>query len=59
MRPMDWKRPVAAWQLPRDFAKFGRLYLNQGKWQGKQIVPQDWVDAANQSDLSIGSAWNY
>ncbi len=22
-----------------DFAKFGRLYLNRGKWNGKQVVP--------------------
>lgn len=43
----------------RDFAKFGRLYLNQGIWAGKQIVPADWVKASNQTDLSIGSAWNY
>jgi CubicO group peptidase (beta-lactamase class C family) len=27
----------------RDFAKFGRLYLNHGKWEGKQVVPEDWV----------------
>jgi CubicO group peptidase (beta-lactamase class C family) len=27
----------------RDFAKFGRLYLNKGKWQGKQIIPEKWV----------------
>ncbi|MBK9359535.1 MAG: serine hydrolase [Bacteroidales bacterium] len=27
----------------RDFAKFGRLYLNKGNWNGKQIVPEDWV----------------
>jgi CubicO group peptidase (beta-lactamase class C family) len=26
-----------------DFAKFGRLYLNNGKWDGKQIIPADWV----------------
>ncbi|MCB0633994.1 MAG: serine hydrolase, partial [Lewinella sp.] len=30
----------------RDFAKFGRLYLNKGNWQGRQIVPEAWVDAA-------------
>lgn len=28
----------------RDFARFGHLYLNQGQWKGKQIVPQDWVE---------------
>ena len=26
-----------------DFAKFGRLYLNQGLWEGIQIVPETWV----------------
>ena len=27
-----------------DFAKFGRLYLNKGDWNGQQIVPRDWVE---------------
>ena len=26
-----------------DFAKFGRLYLNKGNWNGIQIVPESWV----------------
>ena len=26
-----------------DLAKFGRLYLNKGVWEGKQIVPEKWV----------------
>jgi CubicO group peptidase (beta-lactamase class C family) len=43
----------------RDFAKLGRLYLHHGIWEGKQLVPADWVRAASQTDLSIGSAWNY
>ena len=28
----------------RDLAKFGSLYLNGGKWNGKQVIPADWVD---------------
>ncbi len=27
----------------RDYAKLGQLYLQQGKWQGQQIVPESWV----------------
>jgi CubicO group peptidase (beta-lactamase class C family) len=27
----------------RDFAKFGRLYLNNGNWNGKQLIPEEWV----------------
>lgn len=34
-----------------DFAKFGRLYLNGGEWNGKQIVPAEWVKQSTQSDL--------
>ena len=26
-----------------DFAKFGRLYLRCGDWDGKQILPESWV----------------
>jgi len=26
-----------------DFAKFGRLYLHSGEWNGKQVVPEAWV----------------
>ena len=28
---------------PRDAAKFGLLYLNDGKHEGNQVVPADWV----------------
>ena len=27
----------------RDFAKIGRLYLHNGNWNGKQVVPEKWV----------------
>lgn len=28
---------------PRDMARFGLLYLNQGRWNRHQIVPETWV----------------
>ena len=29
---------------PRDFAKFGQLLLNNGEWDGEQVVPASYVD---------------
>ncbi len=29
-----------------DFAKIGRLYLNNGQWNGVQVLPPDWVARA-------------
>jgi CubicO group peptidase (beta-lactamase class C family) len=28
----------------RDLAKFGSLYLHGGRWNGKQVIPADWVE---------------
>jgi CubicO group peptidase (beta-lactamase class C family) len=33
-----------------DFAKFGRLYLNNGSWNGSQIVPADWVEGSTRDN---------
>jgi CubicO group peptidase (beta-lactamase class C family) len=30
----------------RDYARFGRLYLNKGNWNGKQIIPAAWCKAS-------------
>jgi CubicO group peptidase (beta-lactamase class C family) len=27
----------------RDMAKFGLLYLNKGKWNGKQVISSEWI----------------
>ena len=32
------------WATPRDWAKFGLLYLHRGNWNGEQIFDESWVD---------------
>lgn len=43
----------------RDYAKIGRLFLNKGKWNGKQIVSEDWVRQSTKIDTTKGSVWYY
>ncbi len=33
-----------------DYAKFGRLYLNHGNWNGQQIIPAQWVSDSTRVD---------
>lgn len=35
-----------------DFAKFGRLFLNNGNWDGTQVLPADWVAQSTGPDTS-------
>jgi CubicO group peptidase (beta-lactamase class C family) len=38
---------IGGWGLnlkPRDMARFGYLYLNNGEWGGEQVIPKKWVD---------------
>jgi len=30
----------------RDYAKLGQLFLDTGRWQGRQVVPREWVLAS-------------
>ena len=34
-----------------DIARFGQLYLQKGRWGGKQLVPEAWVEAAQPGKL--------
>jgi CubicO group peptidase (beta-lactamase class C family) len=40
-----------------DLAKFGRLYLNNGNWDGKQIVPEHWVAESTVRDPNDHRPW--
>lgn len=36
-----------------DLARFGQLYLDQGKWQGTQIIPQAWVAESLKQQVDV------
>lgn len=38
--------PNGGWGLhlfPRDMAKIGQLFLDKGKWKGRQVISEEWV----------------
>ena len=39
---------------PHDMAKLGFLFLNQGQWDGKQIVSRQWVEEATKAQMPAG-----
>ncbi len=50
---------------PRDIAKVAYLYLKRGQWEGRQIVPEEWVkasikpsfSAAEDNSIEYGYKW--
>jgi CubicO group peptidase (beta-lactamase class C family) len=45
----------------RDLARFGQLYLQEGLWSGRQIIPAEWVrqSLTPHSDLGGGEGYGY
>jgi CubicO group peptidase (beta-lactamase class C family) len=46
----------------RDYARFGRLFLHHGAWQGEQVVPRSWVERSTTLDTTrtrpeVGTWW--
>jgi CubicO group peptidase (beta-lactamase class C family) len=43
----------------RDFARVGYLMAHRGKWEGKQIVPEWWIDVATRSSQELNRSYGY
>ncbi len=41
--------------VTESIAKFGQLYLQKGLWQGKQLIPENWVKTATQKHIDCTS----
>jgi CubicO group peptidase (beta-lactamase class C family) len=39
----DYVLSSQVYTTARDLARFGLLYLNGGRWNGKRIVPESWI----------------
>ena len=47
------KQPGRLWISPRDFARFGLLYLRKGRWKEQVLLPEHWVTQATHTPLPV------
>ena len=43
----------------RDYARIGQMFLQGGFWNGRQIVPADWVAASTSHQAADGAGYGY
>lgn len=43
---------------PRDMAKLGQLYLQNGEWSGNRVISSSWVDASAEEHISVPALEN-
>ena len=62
----SWQRAPEGYYLggnsvrmtPRDLARLGQLYLQEGRWNGRQVVPAAWVRESTRRHAE-GWPWRY
>ncbi|MEI7981816.1 MAG: serine hydrolase [Bacteroidota bacterium] len=59
IKDLDWEvdpagRNIGGWGLrirTEDMARFGQFYLQKGKWNDKQLLPEAWVEEATTAKI--------
>jgi len=46
-----------SWATPRDWARFGLLYLNDGIWNDERILPEGWIDYTTMESPGSGGLY--
>jgi hypothetical protein len=58
--PTKSRHPAHTFRIStRDLARFGQLYLQEGRWGARQIVPADWVKESTRPHTDDGDGTGY
>jgi CubicO group peptidase (beta-lactamase class C family) len=44
---------------PFDMLRFGQLYLQHGRWRGRQVIPSAWVRESTRTQIAIPGGYAY
>ena len=56
VRGADSIHPAYAFRMSaRDMARFGLLFLHQGRWRDRQVVPADWVTESTRAYSAVAA----
>ncbi|MFW6078259.1 MAG: serine hydrolase domain-containing protein [Gemmatimonadota bacterium] len=60
--PTRSRHPAHTFRIStRDLARFGQLYLQGGRWDGREVVPEEWIRESTRpvTDLGGGTGYGY
>ena len=55
----NWVGSSYLWASTGDWARFGQLMLNDGRWKGKQVLPAGWLKLASTPSTALGEGRGY
>lgn len=58
-QPWSEHRTYAFHISTRDLARFGQVYLNEGCWANREIIPMEWVRESTRAHTSTGRGPDY
>lgn len=56
------KGGMGLYLLPEDMAKLGLLYLQKGRWNGEQLISENWISEATKAQIEVPASvgtYNY